>query len=174
MSKSRRELKEIGWTKGRELAKLARAEGQWLDCAPWVHTSTNVSSTIRRFSSMVRYCRSGSAPVWSLTVMSSWLAWRCPSPLQLDTIHMCVHKEQGCSAPHSLSRRRQAVGTRIKQRSDSEPFLPPCNCGGKYTIFDKHQRIVLPALLGAIACKRTREGISRLQEAESTISVQCF
>ena len=33
----RRELKEIGWTKGRELAKLARAEGQRFDCAPWVH-----------------------------------------------------------------------------------------------------------------------------------------
>jgi len=33
----RRELKEIGWTKGRELAKLARVEGQHFDCAPWVH-----------------------------------------------------------------------------------------------------------------------------------------
>ena len=33
----RRQLKEIGWTKGRELAKLARAEGQRFDCAPWVH-----------------------------------------------------------------------------------------------------------------------------------------
>jgi hypothetical protein len=33
----RRELKEIGWTKARELAKLARAEGQHFDCAPWVH-----------------------------------------------------------------------------------------------------------------------------------------
>ena len=34
---ARKELKEIGWTKGRELAKLARAEGQRFDCAPWVH-----------------------------------------------------------------------------------------------------------------------------------------
>jgi hypothetical protein len=33
----RKELKEVGWTKGRELAKLARAEGQRFDCAPWVH-----------------------------------------------------------------------------------------------------------------------------------------
>ena len=33
----RRELKAIGWTKGRELAKLARAEGLAFDCAPWVH-----------------------------------------------------------------------------------------------------------------------------------------
>ncbi len=32
----RRELKEIDWT-GRELAKLARAEGQAFDCATWVH-----------------------------------------------------------------------------------------------------------------------------------------
>jgi hypothetical protein len=34
---ARKELKEIGWTKGRELAKLARREGQHFDCAPWVH-----------------------------------------------------------------------------------------------------------------------------------------
>ena len=33
----RTELKKIGWTKGRELAKLARAKGQHFDCAPWVH-----------------------------------------------------------------------------------------------------------------------------------------
>jgi hypothetical protein len=33
----RKELKQVGWTKGRELAKLARAEGQQFDCAPWVH-----------------------------------------------------------------------------------------------------------------------------------------
>jgi hypothetical protein len=34
---ARKELKEIGWTKGRELAKLARREGRDFDCAPWVH-----------------------------------------------------------------------------------------------------------------------------------------
>ena len=33
----RRELREIGWTKARELAKLVRAKGPNLDCAPWVH-----------------------------------------------------------------------------------------------------------------------------------------
>ena len=33
----RKELKQVGWTKGRELAKLARAEGHRFDCAPWVH-----------------------------------------------------------------------------------------------------------------------------------------
>ena len=33
----KKELKEIGWTKGRELAKLARRDGQRFDCAPWVH-----------------------------------------------------------------------------------------------------------------------------------------
>ena len=34
---ARKELKEIGWTKGRELAKLARRDGHGFDCAPWVH-----------------------------------------------------------------------------------------------------------------------------------------
>src|SRR5437660_9782527 len=33
----KRELKQVGWTKGRELAKLVRAQGQGFDCAPWVH-----------------------------------------------------------------------------------------------------------------------------------------
>ena len=33
----KRELKAIGWTKGRELAKLARKDPQHFDCAPWVH-----------------------------------------------------------------------------------------------------------------------------------------
>ena len=34
---ARKDLKEIGWTKARELAKLARRDGQHFDCAPWVH-----------------------------------------------------------------------------------------------------------------------------------------
>ena len=34
---AKKDLKEIGWTKGRELAKLARADGQHLDCATWLH-----------------------------------------------------------------------------------------------------------------------------------------
>jgi hypothetical protein len=38
----RKELKEIGWTKGRELAKLARAEGQRFVCAPWVHKARSM------------------------------------------------------------------------------------------------------------------------------------
>ncbi len=33
---ARKDLKEIGWTKGRELVKLARRDGQHFDCAPWV------------------------------------------------------------------------------------------------------------------------------------------
>jgi hypothetical protein len=32
----RKEMKQVGWTKGRELAKLARAENQNFNCAPWV------------------------------------------------------------------------------------------------------------------------------------------
>jgi hypothetical protein len=34
---ARKELKEVGWTKGLELAKLARREGQYFDCATWLH-----------------------------------------------------------------------------------------------------------------------------------------
>ena len=34
---ARKELKQIGWTKGLELAKLARRDRQRFDCATWLH-----------------------------------------------------------------------------------------------------------------------------------------
>src|SRR5579864_6406050 len=34
---ARKDLKAVGWTKGLELAKVARAEGQEFDCAIWLH-----------------------------------------------------------------------------------------------------------------------------------------
>src|SRR5467141_3858223 len=40
---ARKDLKEIGWTKGRELAKIARRDGQDFDCAPWVHKARLMS-----------------------------------------------------------------------------------------------------------------------------------
>jgi len=33
----RRELKQVGWTKGLELAKVARSDRQEFDCATWLH-----------------------------------------------------------------------------------------------------------------------------------------
>ena len=40
----RRELKQVGWTKGLELAKLARAEGQRFDCAIWLHKARSMQT----------------------------------------------------------------------------------------------------------------------------------
>jgi hypothetical protein len=34
---SKPELRLMGWTKAKELVKVARREGQTFDCAPWVH-----------------------------------------------------------------------------------------------------------------------------------------
>src|SRR5437667_2441235 len=34
---ARNELKQVGWTKGLELAKVARRDREQFDCAPWVH-----------------------------------------------------------------------------------------------------------------------------------------
>jgi hypothetical protein len=39
---ARKDLKEIGWTKGLELAKLARTEGQSFDCATWMHKALSL------------------------------------------------------------------------------------------------------------------------------------
>src|SRR5262249_36796654 len=38
----RKNLKEVGWAKGTELAKLARAEGQGFDCATWLHKARSM------------------------------------------------------------------------------------------------------------------------------------
>src|ERR1700752_3362044 len=40
---ARRELKEGGWTKGGELAKLARRDGQHFDCATWLHKARHLA-----------------------------------------------------------------------------------------------------------------------------------
>jgi len=39
---ARKNLKEVGWTKGLELAKLARAEGQRFDCATWLQRARSL------------------------------------------------------------------------------------------------------------------------------------
>ena len=36
------ELRLMGWTKARELVKVARREGQRFDCAPWVHKASSM------------------------------------------------------------------------------------------------------------------------------------
>jgi len=40
---ARRELKEVGWTKGLELAKVARRDGQEFDCATWLHKARGMA-----------------------------------------------------------------------------------------------------------------------------------
>src|SRR5712692_6703694 len=39
---SKPELRLMGWTKARELVKVARREGQRFDCAPWVHKASSM------------------------------------------------------------------------------------------------------------------------------------
>jgi hypothetical protein len=38
----KQELKQVGWTKARELVKVARAEGQRFESAPWVHKASTM------------------------------------------------------------------------------------------------------------------------------------
>ncbi len=38
----KRELEQIGWTKARELAKVARRDRQEFECAPWVHKASTM------------------------------------------------------------------------------------------------------------------------------------
>src|SRR5207249_11575235 len=41
-AQARKDLKQVGWAKGTELAKLARAEGQGFDCATWLHKAQSM------------------------------------------------------------------------------------------------------------------------------------
>jgi hypothetical protein len=40
--KARKDLKAVGWTKGLELTKLARRDGQEFDCATWMHKARSM------------------------------------------------------------------------------------------------------------------------------------
>ena len=40
---ARKQLKEVGWTKGLELAKIARRDRQRFDCATWMHRARQLS-----------------------------------------------------------------------------------------------------------------------------------
>jgi hypothetical protein len=40
---ARKQLKEVGWTKGLELAKIARRDRQHFDCATWLHRARHSS-----------------------------------------------------------------------------------------------------------------------------------
>jgi hypothetical protein len=47
---ARRELKEVGWTKGLELAKVARRDGQHFDCATWLHKARELPKEAFRWA----------------------------------------------------------------------------------------------------------------------------
>ena len=58
-------LKQLGWTKARELARVARSEGQNFDCAPWVHkASTMPKEEFRR--EVDRYLTGKESEPWEL------------------------------------------------------------------------------------------------------------
>ena len=40
---ARKQMKEVGWTKGLELAKLARRDPQHFDCATWLHRAQEMT-----------------------------------------------------------------------------------------------------------------------------------
>jgi hypothetical protein len=40
---ARKDLKEVGWAKGLELAKIARRDGQDVDCATWLHKARSMT-----------------------------------------------------------------------------------------------------------------------------------
>ncbi len=53
----RRKLKEVGWSKATELAKLARRDGQDFDCAKWLHKAKNLPK--EEFEQEIERCLNG-------------------------------------------------------------------------------------------------------------------
>lgn len=39
---ARKDLQQVGWTKGLELARVARWDGQDFDCATWLHKARSL------------------------------------------------------------------------------------------------------------------------------------
>jgi len=59
---SKRDLQQIGWTKAREMVRVARSDGQRFDCALWVHKAStmptgDVGHLLRRWSLALRASR---------------------------------------------------------------------------------------------------------------------
>jgi hypothetical protein len=58
-SQARQELKEVGWTKGVELAKVARRDGETFDCATWLQKARQMPK--ERFKEEVEKVLTGTA-----------------------------------------------------------------------------------------------------------------
>jgi len=61
----KKQLEHLGWTKARELVKVARAEGQNFDCAPWVHKA-NVMPREEFRREVDRYLTGKETEAWEL------------------------------------------------------------------------------------------------------------
>src|SRR5580700_109111 len=58
-------LREVGWTKARELVKVARRDGTEFDCAPWVHKAKELpKEEFRR--EVDRYLTGKEAEPWEI------------------------------------------------------------------------------------------------------------
>ena len=61
----KRQLEQIGWTKARELVRIARQEGQNFDCAPWVHKANEMPREEFR-QAVERYISGRNTESWEL------------------------------------------------------------------------------------------------------------
>src|SRR6202045_3008912 len=61
----KKQLREVGWTKARELVKVARREGSEFDCAPWVHKARELpKEEFRR--EVDRYLTGNETEAWEI------------------------------------------------------------------------------------------------------------
>jgi len=75
-----RDLKQVGWTKAAELAKVAHRDGQTFDCATWLHKARELPK--EEFKREVeRHLTGQDAEPWEMLYFKVYKSDRCPHSL---------------------------------------------------------------------------------------------
>ena len=82
-----RDLKQVGWTKARELVKIARAEGKRFDCAPWLHKAKQMAR--EEFKREVGRFLTGSEP-WELLYFKVYKSQLAVIEQALETVGLML------------------------------------------------------------------------------------
>src|SRR5439155_26713439 len=135
-----------------------RQPNTWLELTPCDSAtratdapSTKVSSTIRRFSSIGRYCRLGLVPLWPLTVISSVACvevsisapsghdpYVCPQRTRMSCSHTSVQTVTSVRLPHTSVQTVTSVRLRCSRNvtfiySGDDRSLPSAKSKGSQT-----------------------------------------
>ena len=135
---ARKGLKKVGWTKGLELAKLARRDGQGFDCATWLHKARKLPK--EDFRRALEKDLTGGEEEPSELIYFKVHKGRSPSSSRRS------RRQRGCGSAKSL-------GYRLEMVADRSAITRPRTSGGHDSIptrearTEPHRRSKLPGPL---------------------------